>query len=81
MLFAKRAGLTARNLIVTLGDAHIYTNHVEGVLALVDRTPSALPRLAIDDSVVSKKIEGVQLEDFSLEGYSPAAAIRMPMAV
>lgn len=81
MLFAKRAGLTARNLIVTLGDAHIYTNHVEGVLKLLDRMPSALPRLTIDDSVVGKKIEEVQLEDFSLEGYSPADAIRMPMAV
>lgn len=81
MLFAKRAGLTARNLIVTLGDAHIYTNHVEGVLKLLDRIPSALPRLAVSDSVVGKKIEEVALEDFSLEGYSPAAAIRMPMAV
>ena len=63
MLFAKRAGLTARNLIVTLGDAHIYTNHVEGVLKLLDRIPSALPRLAVSDSVVGKKIEEVALED------------------
>lgn len=65
--------------IHTLGDAHIYSNHMEQVKLQLSRTPKPLPTLRIRRQVSS--IFDFRYEDFEIVGYDPDPAIRAPVAV
>ena len=76
-MIAKECRLEPRHFIHTLGDAHIYLNHVEGVKQQLERTPFALPRLVLADKPVLEQRYG----DVALEGYQHHAFIKFPVAV
>ncbi len=61
----------------TLGDAHIYLNHVDGIKTQLERTPGVLPRLEL----AKKKVLEYRFEDIKLVNYQPAAFIKFPIAV
>jgi thymidylate synthase len=61
----------------TLGDAHIYLNHVEGVKQQLERVPFPLPRLVLADKPVLEQ----RYEDIAIEGYQHHPFIRFPVAV
>ena len=67
------------DFVHTIGDAHIYLNHVEQVKTQLDRIPKALPRLKLNPKVTS--IDGFKYEDISLENYEHEPAIRAPISV
>jgi thymidylate synthase len=76
-MIAQECELQPRFFIHTLGDAHIYTNHVEGVKQQLERTPFPLPRLVL----ANKPTLAMQFEDIALEGYQHHAFIKFPVAV
>lgn len=65
--------------IHTLGDAHIYINHINQVNEQLSRKPKKLPKIKINPSV--KNIFNFKYEDFSLEEYDPYPLIKAPVAV
>ena len=78
-MMAQVTGLKAGDFVHTLGDAHIYTNHLEQVKLQLTRDPRPLPRMEINPEV--KDIFGFQYEDFNLTGYDPHPHIKGEVAV
>jgi len=78
-MIAQVCGLGVGEFVHTLGDAHIYLNHIEQVKEQLTRTPLALPTLWINPEV--KDINDFTMDDFRLEGYESYATIKAPMAV
>lgn len=78
-LIAHECGLEVGEFIHTLGDAHIYSNHVEQVQTQLARTPKELPVLKLNPDKHS--VFDFEMEDISLEGYDPEPAIKAPVAV
>jgi thymidylate synthase len=76
-MIAKECKLEPRFFIHTLGDAHIYLNHVEGVTQQLAREPLALPRLVLAD----KPVFAQRYEDIAVEGYQHHPFIKFPVAV
>ncbi len=79
MMMAQVCGLKPGEFVHTLGDAHIYLNHVDQVREQLSRTPRPLPVMKINPEVDS--IFGFRYEDFTLEGYDPWPSIKAPIAV
>lgn len=79
MMIAQCTGLQPGEFIHTLGDAHIYTNHLEQVELQLSRTPRALPKMIINPDV--KDIFSFKYEDFTLTGYDPYPAIKGTVSV
>lgn len=73
-MMAQVTGLKAGEFIHTLGDAHIYMNHLEQVELQLTRTPRPLPVMKINPEV--KDLFGFQYEDFELSGYNPYPSIK-----
>ena len=78
-MIAHVCGLECGEFIHTLGDAHIYTNHINQVNEQLRRKPKKLPQIKINPSV--KSIFDFKYEDFSLEGYDPYPLIKAPVSV
>lgn len=79
MMVAQVCGLKPGEFIHTLGDAHLYSNHLEQARLQLSREPRALPTLLIDPDVNS--IFDYRFEHFYLEGYDPHPHIKAPVAV
>lgn len=69
MMMAQVTGLKAGDFVHTLGDTHIYSNHLEQVRLQLTRTPRSLPTMRINPEV--KDILAFKYEDFQLENYDP----------
>lgn len=78
-MIAHECGLEPGEFVHTIGDAHLYVNHLEQVRTQLSREPRPLPRLTIDPSVSS--IFDMEMEHFTLEGYDPHPLIKAPVAV
>jgi len=79
MLVAQVCGLKLGDFVHTLGDAHLYLNHLEQTREQLSREPRHLPTMRINPEVTD--IFGFKFEDFVLENYEPYPAIRAPVAV
>lgn len=78
-MMAQVTGLRAGDFIHTLGDAHIYLNHLEQVNLQLTREPRHLPRMLINPNIYD--IFGFRFEDFELTGYDPHPHIKGVVAV
>ena len=78
-MVAQVCNLTPGDFIHTLGDAHIYSNHVEQVRTQLSREPRPLPRLRLNPE--RRELRDFVFEDFELTGYDPHPAIKAPVAV
>lgn len=78
MMIARECGLEAGEFIHTLGDTHLYLNHMSQVDEQLSRTPRPLPRMRLKPDV--KSLFDYRYEDFTLEGYDPWPAIKAPMS-
>ena len=79
MMMAQVCGLKPGEFVHTLGDAHVYLNHVEQVKLQLMREPRPLPRMVINPDV--KDIFGFQYEDFELRDYNPHPHIKGAISV
>ncbi|MCM3631748.1 thymidylate synthase [Paenibacillus camelliae] len=78
-LIAHECGLEVGDFIHTLGDAHIYLNHVEQIQTQLSRETRALPKLVLNTDKTS--VFDIELEDLAIEGYDPHPTIKAPVAV
>lgn len=76
-MIAKECGLQPRYFVHSIGDAHIYLNHVEGVMEQLKREPLPPPRLTL----AKARVFDFAYDDIALEGYQHHAFIRFPIAV
>ena len=79
LMVAQATGLEPGELVHTLGDAHLYSNHLEQAREQLTRAPRPLPLLKLNPAV--KDLFAFRFEDFTLEGYDPHPAIKAPIAV
>ena len=79
MMIAQVTGLKPGEFIHTLGDAHIYMNHLDQVKLQLSRTPKHLPLMSIKPEVIN--INDFVFDDFTLEGYDPHPPIKASVAV
>ena len=78
-MIAHVTDLKPGDFVHTLGDAHVYKNHVEPLKLQLEREPKSFPKLIIKRKV--DNIEDFSFEDFTVEGYEPHPKIAMEMAV
>jgi thymidylate synthase len=79
MMVANVTGLEPKEFVHTIGDAHIYLNHLEQVNLQLSRSPRKLPKMLIKRK--AEAIEDFRYEDFELLDYEPHPAIRAEVAV
>ncbi len=79
MMVAQVTGLAPGEFVHTLGDAHLYDNHLEQAQLQLAREPRPLPTMRIDPGV--KRIDDFRFEHFKLENYDPHPHIKAPVAV
>jgi thymidylate synthase len=78
-MVAQVSDLEAGDLVIAIGDAHLYHNHFEQARLQLTRAPRALPRLHLDPQV--KDLFAFRFEHIRIDGYDPHPAISAPIAV
>jgi thymidylate synthase len=78
-MMAQATGLQPGDFVHTLGDAHLYANHLEQARLQLTRTPRTLPQLRLNPAV--RSLFDFTYDDIVIEGYDPEPAIRAPVAV
>jgi thymidylate synthase len=79
LMVAQVTELKPGEFVLTLGDAHLYLNHLEQAREQLSRTPHPFPRMRLNPA--RRELLEFQYEDFTLEGYEPHPAIKAPIAV
>lgn len=78
MMMAQECGLQPGEFIHTLGDTHLYLNHMQQVEEQLSRTPRPLPRMRLNPDV--KSVFDFRYDDFTLEGYDPYPSIKAELS-
>jgi len=79
LMVAQVTGLQPGEFVLTLGDAHLYLNHLDKAREQLSRAPRPFPRMRLNLEI--RDLAGFRYEDFALEGYEPHPAIKAPIAV
>jgi thymidylate synthase len=79
LMFAQVLDLEPGDFVHTLGDAHLYSNHLEQARLQLAREPRLLPTMRLNPAV--RSLFDFRYEDFELAGYDPHPAIKAPIAV
>jgi thymidylate synthase len=79
LMVAQVTGFKPGEFVHTLGDAHLYSNHLEQARLQLSRVPRPLPRMTLNPAV--SDLLAFRYEDFSLHGYDPYPHIKAKVAV
>ena len=80
-ILAVKCGMSPKELIINIGDAHIYSNHVNQVTEQLTRTVKSQPVLKVNKDIKNKDYKDITIDDFELIGYYPHPRIKAPMAI
>ena len=78
-MIAQVCGLEAGTFVHTLGDAHLYMNHLDQAREQISRDPLPLPTLKLDESIID--IDGFTFDDIEVIGYEHHPHISAPISV
>ena len=78
-MVAQVCGLQVGDFVHTLGDAHLYSNHLEQAREQLGRSPRALPQLVLNPAIT--RLEDFRIQDITIEGYDPHPPIKAAVAV
>lgn len=78
-MVAQVTGLDVGDLVISIGDAHIYRNHVDQVREQMARKSRALPTIRLDESITD--IDDFTIDSFEVIGYDPHPTIKAPLSV
>lgn len=79
VMMAQVCNLAPGDFVHSIGDAHVYLNHVDALKEQIQRVPKEFPTISVNPEV--KNIDGFKFSDFTINGYNPDATIKMKMAV
>ena len=79
VMVAQVCGLKVGDFIISIGDAHIYSNHLEALKQQLERDPRPFPQLRINTNKDS--LESFESSHFELVGYDPHPTIKMEMSI
>jgi thymidylate synthase len=79
LMVAQVTHLKPGDFVLTLGDAHLYLNHLDQAREQITRAPRPFPRMRLNPA--RRELLDFEYEDFTLEGYEPHPAIKAPIAV
>ena len=79
LMIAQVCGLKPGDFVHTIGDAHLYANHVEQAKLQLSREPRPLPTMTLNPAVTD--LFGFRFEDFTLAGYDPHPGIKAAVAI
>mmetsp|Transcript_16808 Transcript_16808/g.30221 ORF Transcript_16808/g.30221 Transcript_16808/m.30221 type:complete len:140 (+) Transcript_16808:1-420(+) len=80
-MIAKVTGRKPGDFVHTIGDAHVYLNHVDALKEQLERKPRAFPKLKMKEGKKYDDIDGFEFDNFEVVGYKPHKTIKMKMAV
>lgn len=80
-MLAQICGLTVGDFVHTIGDAHIYQNHMTQVAQQLERSPHELPQLVMPEFDSLEQLLNTTVDDYKLLNYTPQTTIKAPMAV
>lgn len=80
-IIAKKVDMKPKDLIISIGDAHIYKTHKEAIELLLKRSVLPFPVLEVNDNIKDIDISEIKVEDFNLVGYLSHDSIKAPMAI
>lgn len=81
IMMAHITGLRPGEVIASMGDTHVYCDHVEALHTQLERKPRPFPKLSIRPGVKRSSLEEFLADDFVLSDYNPHAKISMRLAV
>jgi thymidylate synthase len=80
-ILAARCDMVPDTLVISTGDTHIYSNHLDQIKQQLGRQARPPPCLKLSTSVATKRYEDLTIDDFELIGYFPHQALKAPLAV
>lgn len=80
-IIAVKTNLMPSELVISTGDTHLYTNHIEQAKIQIQRNPYPAPRLVLDHSIIHKSFEEITVDDFELVGYFHHSLIKASMSI
>lgn len=80
-IIAKKVGMLPDELIFSLGDVHIYSNHINQVMEQIKRDPFPFPKLEMSEDIATKDFSEMNITDFKLRGYFHHDIIKAEMAI
>lgn len=80
-ILALKCDMKPKKLIVSIGDSHIYSNHITQITQQLNRSPRAQPWLILNEKIKDKDYSKITISDFDVVGYFPHTSIKAEMAI